>query len=146
MRGSFCSLNTRCPTHEELDTCTHVLLSDEHQWNPTTVTFANVSAVDGERIVQSVEVVSEYENLLLSCGLVTGIELVKRAISSIQVDGNKRKRKRSKSSQHDGGSYIPPMPFNQSSDYLYTSERHHKANPVKVRSLPSAQVSDATHA
>ena len=32
MRGSFCSLNTRCPTHEELDTCTYVILSDEHQW------------------------------------------------------------------------------------------------------------------
>ena len=41
MNGSICSIMTRCPTYDELDSCRHILLSDEHNWNPDVVTFKN---------------------------------------------------------------------------------------------------------
>jgi hypothetical protein len=39
MDGSIALTSTRCPTHEELDTCRHIHLSDESNWDPSHVTY-----------------------------------------------------------------------------------------------------------
>ena len=125
MNGSICSIMTRCPTHDELDSCRHILLSDEHNWNPDAVTF-NVSSLNGE--IENTHLETEFDTLLSSCG-GSPRELVQRAVAPIRVNNNKTK---SKTSQHDGGNYIPPSPFQQGIDSIYTSERHHKVTPESL--------------
>ena len=49
MDGSIASTKTRCPTQEELDTCPHIVLSDEDHWDPTNVTFGIHSVTEEER-------------------------------------------------------------------------------------------------
>ena len=127
MKGSICSLMTRCPTYDELDNCTHIFLSDEHNWSTDAVTF-NVSSLNGERVNQ-IHAETEFDTLMSSCG-GSPRELVQRAVASIRINNNNRTK--SKSSQHDGGTYIPPSPFQQGNDSLYTSERHHTVTPESL--------------
>ena len=66
-----------------------------------------------------------------SCG-ASHRELIRCGISSIQVNNNEQNIW-SKSSQHNGRTYIPLSSFNQNHNSLYTSERHHKVTPESLR-------------
>ena len=47
MEGTIALTQTRCPTLEELDTCPHIYMSDENEWDPSNATF-NVSLIKEE--------------------------------------------------------------------------------------------------
>ena len=66
MNGSICSLMTMCPTIDEIDGCRHIILSDEHNWNPDAVTL-NVLSLNGE-IEHHTYSGTEFDKLMSSCG------------------------------------------------------------------------------
>jgi hypothetical protein len=43
--GTNISINTRTPAQEELDSCQHIILTSDTEWEPNDVKFPQVGAV-----------------------------------------------------------------------------------------------------
>ena len=72
--GTIISANTRTPTEKELQTCRHIVLSSEHDWDPQNVKFPKASRTVAEEISRTIGAVSvdredfssnEYDETLL---------------------------------------------------------------------------------
>ena len=61
MHGPYCSLKTRTPSAEELESSRHIVLKCEAEWNPTEVNFSTTTAT-----ISAVKSMSKYEHALTS--------------------------------------------------------------------------------
>ena len=59
MNGPYCSIKTRTPSAEDLDSCRHIVLTSEAEWNPSEVEFSNTVAT-----ISAIKSMSKYEHAL----------------------------------------------------------------------------------
>ena len=140
MQGSFCTLLTRCPTLDELEHCRHVILSDEHHWDPSADPFGNVSSV-GRNSSHNAHISApcEFDYCMSSCGLSIP-ELATRSAASVQVAASKSKQRtynnsrKRKADDLDSKPYVPPTPFDRrlEHDSMLTGERHHSVTVENI--------------
>ena len=140
MQGSFCTLLTRCPTLDELEHCRHVILSDEHHWDPSADPFGNVSSV-GRNLSHNAHISApcEFDYCMSSCGLSIP-ELATRSAASVQVAASKSKQRtynnsrKRKADDLDSKPYVPPTPFDRrlEHDSMLTGERHHSVTVENI--------------
>ena len=94
-KGTILGVSTRTPTDQELQTCPHIILSSEHDWDPQNVRFPEASRTVEEEVSRKIGAVNteaacsnfdDYEDdsvdqvLLFSIG-----SLSQRLIASIKV-------------------------------------------------------------
>ena len=78
-------MNTRCPTLEEIESCTDIILSDEHHVDPT-VSVVDISGVTRNlpSRYQDMSSYHKFDCLMSSCGLSTN-ELIQRSAASVRI-------------------------------------------------------------
>ena len=59
MHGPYCSIMTRTPSAEELESCRHIMLTSEAEWNPSEVEFSTTTAT-----ISAVRSMNRYEHAL----------------------------------------------------------------------------------
>ena len=59
MRGPHCSIKTRAPSAEEIESCRHIVLTSDAEWNPFKVEFSKTTAN-----ISAVRSMSRYEHAL----------------------------------------------------------------------------------
>jgi hypothetical protein len=94
-KGTVLGVSTRTPTDQELQTCPHITLSSEHDWDPQNVCFPKASRTVEEEVARKIGAVnaegacsnlddyeddSEEQVLLYSIG-----SLSRRLISSVKI-------------------------------------------------------------
>jgi hypothetical protein len=109
-KGAIPGVATRTPTEQELQTCPHVTLSSDHEWDPQNVRFPKASRTveeDISRSIGSVMMQSErtpeddanfdaedddsQKNLTLDIGvpwkrLIASVKVVARQVSQVEVE------------------------------------------------------------
>ncbi len=63
-KGTIIGVTTRTPTALELQTCPHVVLSSEHEWDPQNVRFPKSSRTVEEEITRTIGAVTREDNSL----------------------------------------------------------------------------------
>ena len=95
MNGSFAAMLTRCPTEDEMMTCTHVILGNVNHWDPNDDNFSrngspqSLHAISGmaRNIGISQTTNSEFDTMMSSISTsLSPITLVKAVIAMIHVD------------------------------------------------------------
>jgi hypothetical protein len=104
-KGTILGVATRTPTEQELQTCPHVTLSSDHEWDPQNVRFPKASRTVEEEISRSIgsimtqsekipeddEDVDSQTNLILDIGalskrLIASAKVVARQVSQVEVE------------------------------------------------------------
>jgi hypothetical protein len=58
-KGNAIGVAPRTPTHQELQTCPHVVLSSEHEWDPQNVRFSGHYVGNSKRMVEALMMISQ---------------------------------------------------------------------------------------
>ena len=108
-QGTILGVSTRTPTDEELQSCPHVTLSSEHEWDPQNVCFPKASRTVEEEVSRSIGAVQtqggaydvdDYDDdtrvKLLDLG-----DLSQRLIASVKVKLDTRKASQVEVEVHD---------------------------------------------
>jgi hypothetical protein len=74
--GTNICVKTRTPTQEELDTCTHVHLTSDREWEPKDVKFPQMSAIRRDVFLDEESVPGEISNVLgFTQRLITSVRI-----------------------------------------------------------------------
>ena len=129
MNGSFASMDTRCPTEEELETCTKIYLSDEEHWNPSSP--LNISMAYSQKISNYT---TEIDRCLASISQIYDsqhVDGLARSLSEEVIisstkshDRNQKKTKAQCLKGKEIYQYRPPQPFIEAGS-MFTDNRHH---------------------
>jgi hypothetical protein len=111
-KGTVLGVATRTPTDQELQTCPHVVLSSEHEWDPQNVWFPRASQTVEEEISRTVGAVmtqdgastKDSDNDAMDC--VFDIRnMSKRLIASVKVTSPSRQVSQVETEAQD----LPPI-------------------------------------
>jgi hypothetical protein len=91
-KGTVLGVATRTPTDQELQTCLHVVLSSEHEWDPQNVRLTRASRTVEEELSRTVGVVmtkdgastKDPDNDAMDCVFDIG-NMSKRLIASVKA-------------------------------------------------------------
>ena len=145
MPGSFCSMNTRYPTLEEIESCTHIILSDKYHWDPT-VLVVNISDVirNLPSRYQNMSSYHEFDCLMSSCGLSTN-ELIQRSTASVRISLHEAAKDRRLKDAAKVYHKPDPFPMELNNDSRFTLERHHKVTAESLARKFHIGIKRASH-
>ena len=69
-KGTILGVTTRTPTDQELQTCSHVVLSSEYEWDPQNICFPQASRSVEEEVARTIGAVETFENFGTSCPMM----------------------------------------------------------------------------
>ncbi len=84
-KGTVLGVATRTPTDQELQTCPHVVLSSEHEWDPQNVRFPRASRTVEEEISRTVGAVMTQDRASTEDCVFDIGNMSKRLVASIKV-------------------------------------------------------------
>ena len=126
MNGFFCTMMTHCPSLDKIESCRHIILSDEHHWDPTSE-IVDISSIYTSipKPLTSMSTIYKFDTLMSSCGLSTE-ELIHQTAASVSVSSNTKSMDQRLASADK--KYWKPTPFPEllQHDAMFISERHHK--------------------
>ena len=120
-KGTILGVNTRTPTNAELQSCPHVPLSSEHEWDPQNVCFPKASRTVEEEVARTVGAVrtddayntTDWNDNNNDCLLHIG-NILQRLIASVKVTSIPRNRKRKASQVETEAQDVPQLKIFQS--------------------------------
>ena len=83
MHGPYCSIKSRTPSAEEIESCRHIVLTSEAEWNPSEVEFSTTTAA-----ISAVRSMNTYEQGLTSISpMICGPTFAQEIETQVAVSG-----------------------------------------------------------